>query len=357
MDVLKTLKQELLKQKEMIEKREGVVIVNNLNPSPAEITAGINSIPVIDLSEATATENDVKQGKTFYSGDLILKTGSAIIEENIIKDLFMYTPNVVSNEDILYYTLPEGMTSLKPYCFSENANNVYITFNDELELIDKYAFYKCSNFSFNNFNQLTNINEIGDYAFQFSLGKGIDFSALPNSITNIGVYCFVDCIQENEDLRMPSSLMNCGSYAFQTSVRTQVGNLDMSNYPADSINVGVFSNLAFNCDFVPPANLKILGSYLNYGGCFTNVILPETIKTVNTYCFGAKATDPVSNFYLRSVIFASETPPTIGQNTFANQNLQNSFKIYVPDTAVEAYKAVKNLTKYADYIFPISQAE
>lgn len=46
MTALEELKQELINQKNAIEDMGGTVIVANLYPSPAEITAGIKTIPV-----------------------------------------------------------------------------------------------------------------------------------------------------------------------------------------------------------------------------------------------------------------------------------------------------------------------
>ena len=69
MESIDLLKQEILNQKKEIENKGGVVNVANLNPSPAEITAGIKTIEMPNFSSATATEDDVANGKTFYAGD------------------------------------------------------------------------------------------------------------------------------------------------------------------------------------------------------------------------------------------------------------------------------------------------
>lgn len=55
MDNLEILKQELLAQKAAIESKGGTVVVAENNPSPSEITAGINTI--IAVSNAAITNS------------------------------------------------------------------------------------------------------------------------------------------------------------------------------------------------------------------------------------------------------------------------------------------------------------
>ena len=57
-------------------------------------------------------------------------------------------------------------------------------------------------------------------------------------------------------------------------------------------------------------------------------------------------------------MFESETiPSTVGGDVFALQNIENGFKIYVPDTVIEEYKAIKNFSKYVNCIYPMSQKD
>ena len=58
---------------------------------------------------------------------------------------------------------------------------------------------------------------------------------------------------------------------------------------------------------------------------------------------------------LETVIFESTTPPTFTSATLHSGTTPNTFKIYVPDSAVATYKAVANLAAYKDRIFGISE--
>ena len=120
---------------------------------------------------------------------------------------------------------------------------------------------------------------------------------------------------------------------------------------------GTFSGIAFNCDLNLPKTVKTVGSNFNYNGCFKNITIPSSVTTLNAYCFGAATSSPISDFYLNTVTFESPTPMTIGVTCFAVQNMENNFKIYVPDESVEEYKAVTNLNMYANYIHPVSEKE
>ena len=160
MNNLETLKQELIMQKAEIEKMSGVVKVSGSNPSPSEITEGIKTIPATDLTMATATEADVKQGKTFFSGNAHLKTGTAIVDMETINHLFMGQREKVTSEDPIYYSCPADLKMVKRYMFYYNYNKVHFTFNDSLEEIEDYAFFFTKNFVFYNFNNLQNLKKI-----------------------------------------------------------------------------------------------------------------------------------------------------------------------------------------------------
>jgi hypothetical protein len=83
------LETELSKQVDAIKKKEGFVVMAHNHVSPEEITKGIATIPHQDLSFGTATEEDVKQGKVFFSGDSTPRIGTAMIDSGQTNALFM----------------------------------------------------------------------------------------------------------------------------------------------------------------------------------------------------------------------------------------------------------------------------
>jgi len=117
----------------------------------------------------------------------------------------------------------------------------------------------------------------------------------------------------------------------------------------------MFENLIFNCDFRVPSNVTSLASSFAYGCSFNNITIPATCKTIGNGAFYASKTEAASYRRLQTVTFESETPPSFSTYVFADQDKTNGFKIYVPDNAVDTYKAVTRLASFVDYIFPVSQ--
>ena len=121
------------------------------------------------------------------------------------------------------------------------------------------------------------------------------------------------------------------------------------------MSASCFYNNCFNCDITFPDVIETIGTNCFYDGGFNNIIFGANLKKLDAYSFGGTVNHAVSNFNLKSIVFQTETPPTIGTRAFAVQNLENGLKIYVPDNAVEAYKAVSNLSQFVDVIVPMSQ--
>ena len=126
MESVLIIQEELKKQQKIIESMDGKVAVAKYNPTPAEITAGIRSIPSADLRWSTATEEDVKQGKTFYSGSAVLRTGTAIISGDTTNVLFMSPGETQISEEEVYYSVPNNILTIRKYCFYENHNKITI---------------------------------------------------------------------------------------------------------------------------------------------------------------------------------------------------------------------------------------
>ncbi len=357
MDNIKELQRELLNQKEVIESKSGYVVVKNLNPSPSEITEAIKTIPSTDLSLADATEEDVARGKKFYSGNSIIKTGTASINPNEVNAVFMSNIDEQSSDEQFYWTFANGLKQTRKYNFYRNLNKVQITFNPDIELIEEYTFYNAKNFSFKGLSELENLTKIATYAFAYSGGEGLDFSNLPDSITYLGSFCFFGVEAEGLDYAFPKNLTYIGQSAFRREKRAVVNNLDLTNFTLERLPEYLLFYLAFNCDLIVPDCVKTMGSYFNHCGSFNNIVLPPTITSLEAYCFGARVNEPISNFYLKTITFEGETVPNFGIYSIAPQHISNGVKIYVPDNVIEEYKAKANFSEYANNIYPISQKE
>ena len=351
-----TLKNELLTQKQKIELKGGSVAVANAYPSPSEITKGIETIETPNFAMSNATVEDVRYGKTFFSGNSELKTGTSLIDPNYVNCIFMCTEGVQSTEDTIYYEIPAGIKRLRPYKFYYNHNPIHITFNPELQYISDYAFYRCINMAFSGFEN-TVLKSIGENAFYEASIAGFNYASLPDTVTQVGNTAFYKYFDsEFTEFRLPSNLTSPGVSMYGQITRQYANSLDLSNCKVTSLTNYMFAYICFNSDLVLPDTIVSVGYGFNINGCFRNIVIPDGVK-LNSYCFGSDSTESVSNFYLQTVTFLGENPGTIGDCVFAIQNLQNGLKIYVPDTAVEEYKAIANLALYDDVIYPMSQKE
>ena len=351
------LETELKKQEAAIVKKEGVINKAYTNVSPKEITAAIATIPHQDLSSGTATEEDVKQGKIFFSGSSTPRVGTANIAAGETTAIFMAPYEEVSFDGEIFYTIPSSVTRVRDYCFYKNHNHINITFPKSITRVDPYAFYRTPNFSFSNFSNLTNLEFIGTYSFAYCGFKDTKVGNFPDSLKDIYEYSFYETGLEQEDFVFPSALKTLGASSFMKSSRVIHNTLDMSKIVnIKTLASYVFYFNAFNCDFICPSSVQTISTYFNYNGCFRNLRFHSGIQTLNSYCFGSSTSAPVANYYTQSVIFEGEAPPaTIGKSIFSNHSITNGLKIYVPDNAVEEYKAVENFSSYANIILPISQ--
>lgn len=356
MATINDIKKVLEEQKTEIENLYGKVVVANDYPSPNEIKAGIKSIPSVDLTGANATEADVLQGKTFYSGTPELRTGTAVIDVNMINDLFMTNYGVQTNENQLYYTFPEGVTTVRKYAFYENANKVRIRFTPDIKKIDEYAFHNAKNFSFENFEVMP-LETISSFGFAYCNVEAFNATQLTDSIKVIGSSAFLDSCGEGLSYRFPDSLQTLGPAVYKKNSRTLAENLDVSNLSVTTLPAHLFYYLAFNCDLVVPSSVRNIDSYFNYGGSFKNVVFPSGLKNIYTCAFGTYNSDALSNHYISTITFLGETPPSISSDAFSVQDITNGVKVYVPDNAIEAYKAKNNFSMFGDQIYPMSQKE
>lgn len=355
MNNLETLKQELLLQKQEIENKGGTVIVANTNPSPSEITQGIKNLPILETALATATEADVLEGKSFYAGNSTLKFGTYKDKADYYKHLFEYTQGEVTSSTPLEYTFAAGTKNIRQYMFCKNHNYITFNFNPELESVDTYAFEGMVNATFTNLGELENLKEIRGYAFSGVNPNGIDLANLPPNLETLLARAFADSVRENCDIVIPNSITTFNSYAFYCTEKVYANNLTLlAGGTYKSLPGFTFHNIVFNCDLVIPSNITETATKFAYNGSFNNITIPATFKTLGDRSFSADSTVALSDVRLQTVTFESATPPTIKNQPFATQAVTNGLKIYVPDEAVDEYKA-SFATTYQNCIVPVSQ--
>lgn len=97
-----------------------------------------------------------------------------------------------------------------------------------------------------------------------------------------------------------------------------------------------------------PYGLTSCGDAGGLAGISGSLTLPATLTNIGgQYTFGSR------NRKLTELILKGSTPPkATASNTL---NGMSSMKVYVPDDAVEAYKAAQYWSTYAANIYPMSE--
>ena len=121
-----------------------------------------------------------------------------------------------------------------------------------------------------------------------------------------------------DELKYFTKLVNLDSYAFQDCVK--LAHVNLVN--VTSIGIGTLQGCA---------SLTSLGDLTSMTSIGTNAFNGCTALS-----------------YMKCL---TTTPPTLGSNSFSNA----TFKIYVPDSSVSAYKSATNWSAYASRIFSLTQ--
>ena len=145
-------------------------------------------------------------------------------------------------------------------------------------------------------------------------------------------------------------------------------NLTSVHLPAHMISTpnSIFRSDTRLSQVVLPPNLQTIGQWGFHSCPIIKIDLPATLTKIDTGAFyrtrlvsvtiPQKVTSIASSAFdvntLTEIIFLGSTPPTVGNNGLGS-NL--SFPIYVPDDAVEAYKAALTTNNYASRVKPISE--
>lgn len=226
--------------------------------------------------------------------------------------------------------------------------------------------------SFLEFAYFTKVKEIDATAFRTC--TSLEEIKFPPSVESVGANAFMDCTAlKSADIANAYSLdsgsfRNCPLLNLNFSqTRLWLNSVTGGGIARESgivkINAPLLEDMGstdYTCHFqncvqlVEVENLgkitTIPGGNLNYSifrGCTSlrKVRLPATLTNLGGYTFN-------QCYALEVVICEAINPPTSGAKPFNNTN--DSFVIYVPTEAVDAYKSAANWNTYASQIKPMS---
>ena len=202
------------------------------------------------------------------------------------------------------------VTAIGTNAFSEKNALTSIVIPDSVTTIGDMAFDSCES--------LTNVT-IGNGTTSIGYGAfgwcgSITSCTIGSGVTSIGDYAFYNC-RSLTSIDIPDSVQTIDNFAFNSC--SSLTSVTIGN-GVTSINQNAFSRCT----------------------SLTSVTIPSDVTSINLNAFS------YCNSFT-SITCEATTPPTLGNNAFANTN---DCPIYVPAESVNAYQTATNWSTYASRI-------
>ena len=298
--------------------------------------------------------------------EMIVKTDDAKTYEGVIN--IKYNPSQVYLLNGKLYTATVSLTPVV------STNVITYTTTDNQQIVLDNMIWSADNYLSHTFE-----NGIGEITlkdgitaipyFGFQNLSTLKTVIIPTQVTSISEYAFRQCTGLIEVI-MPS-VTTVGEHAFNMEGITANNNLQT----VDLSNVRLFGEKAFYECHISSANLSSateIGEKAFAITRLTSITMPKQDCTLGNYGFARIPIQEIDlsaftslggqalhhSESLKTVIIDRETPPTFGYVDGSN-NIFNDCtaleSIYVPDTKVDTYKAIDNLSMHTGKIKPISE--
>jgi hypothetical protein len=192
------------------------------------------------------------------------------------------------------------------------------------------------------------VTSIGDYSFIecFSLNS----ITIPNSVTTIGAYAFanpssspfpVGTIMQLSSIAIPNSVTNIGEKAFYGC--TKLTNVTIGN-GVTSIGAGAFGECSSLTSMTLPNSLKTIGNFSGYGGPYDSGVFVNCSKLISINIGNSVTTIGDYSFYGCSSLTSITIPPSV--TVIGNSAFSRCSKL----TAVTMPNSVTSVSSAAFYL-------
>ncbi|MBQ4619699.1 MAG: leucine-rich repeat protein [Clostridia bacterium] len=167
--------------------------------------------------------------------------------------------------------VPDGVQVINAQCFQDNEVITSVSMPDTVVKIGGNAFYDCVNLASVEFSE--NLTSLGSYAFR---NTALTTVALPAGFETLNTYAFYMC-GELETVILPDSLTAIPDYAF-----ANCKNLKEIRFPSSLVSIGkyAFVETAFT-DICLPDSVRTLGEYVfKNNRALLNITLPDGITEI-----------------------------------------------------------------------------
>lgn len=281
-----------------------------------------------------------------YSKNITTLTGNAPQNYNlraVILPISLTTwNNHMGSCQIRACVIPNTITTIMNYCFSNCTSMKYIALPSAITLIGAYAFNGCANLESIN---IPNVTTLGGRAFYNC------YSLKSINITNVTSF-IVDNYQDQHFRNCYSLERIISSSPLEANYESNFENL----YSLKSITVhGYIGRYALrNCRSLTKLTIDVTNvSYYEImeRGLYYCYVLPSLVLKGNCSLIGQDALYAVQLQYLE---IERATPPSL----YSTSSIPSTYTlkaIYVPDSAVDTYKAATNWSSFASIIKGFSE--
>ena len=190
------------------------------------------------------------------------------------------------------------------------------------------------------------VTSIGVWAFLYC--TGLSSIVIPNSVNSIGTYAFYGC-RGLTSITIPNSVTYMGTNPFTSCSSMVQIKVDIENTVFDSregCNAIIKTNnneLVTGCKntIIPNSITSIGGHAFRFCNDLTSIVIPNSVNSIGDFAF-----DDCEN--LSSMTVMTDDPPVLGISVFSL--VPKDIPVYVPSGSIEAYQNASGWNEFTNYI-------